>query len=134
MKKIDIVKEYLVKENVKKALLHEIDLLLDSNYGEEIQLIYSLVETPKEDLGDYFKVITKEQCLKLKWQFINSTLDAVQRFIAWDEDIKVSNSTIKKGMKEINFYNDFNNYFIDNLNGDSDNIAIFKRWFIGKNK
>lgn len=132
MKKIEIVKEYLLKRDNLKDMVREIELLLDNNYGSNIQYIYSLVNTDKEELGEYFKNITKEECLKLKWQIIEATLDTVQRFIIWESDIEISQSTIKKAMKEINFYNDFNLMILDGLNGDIDNINTFKRWFISK--
>lgn len=132
MTKLQMVKEYLKKENVKEQINKELDLMLDNNYGETIQFMYALLETDKNELGENFRTISKDECIKLKWQVINATLEIIQRFITWDNDVEVSQSTIKKGMKELNFYNEFNNHFVENLNGDIENIKIFKRWFIKK--
>lgn len=134
MKKIEIAKEWISNNNNVEWTINQLDLYLENNHGQNIQFIYSLINTDKkefEENGPYkYRNIKKSECLELKWAIINDTLKVVQYGVLYDNNIEVSENTIKKAMKELNFYNTFNNKFINSLNGESENIEIFKRWFI----
>ena len=136
MKKIEMVKKWLEDKNNIEWLQGEVDLLLENNYGADVQFLYNLVDDTKEDLGDYYKKIDKSQALKLKWGIIKACEDALSYGIRFDVNcIDISIYTIKKACKELNFYSTFTTEFINNLNGEVENIAelkkVFKKYYIG---
>lgn len=130
MRKMEIVKEWLKNNANIEWLNSELELWLENNHGADIQYSYGLINRNKEDLNDYYRKIEKKECLQLKWAIIKDVLEIVKNGIAYDYDIDISDSTIKKVMKETDFYMFFNSKFVNELNGESENIEIFKRWFI----
>lgn len=132
MKKIEIVKDYLRSAKLGD-LAHEIGLLLDNNYGSEIQELYALVELPKSEYSEDcpWRKMSLAEARQLKWKYIESALATIERFVLWHKDLEVSQATIKKAMAEIGFYESFNNYFLDEcLNGESENIDVLRRVLI----
>ena len=120
--KIDVVKEWLNDSANLKWALNELALYLDNNHGSEIANLYSILKVETEG------VLTKDDVKKLKWSIISDVLSIVQRAIEWDCDISISNSTIKKAMKETDFYDKFNTMFFSSIK-ESDNLKIFKKYF-----
>lgn len=136
MKKIEMVKKWLEDKNNIEWLQGEVDLLLENNYGADVQFLYNLVDDTKEDLGDYYKKLDKSQALKLKWGIIKACEDALSCGIGFDvNNIDISIYTIKKACKEVNFYSTFTTEFINNLNGEAENIEelkkVFKKYYLG---
>lgn len=136
MKKIEMVKSWLKNKNNIEWLQGETQLLLENNYGAETQFLYSLVDSSKEDLGDYYKKLDKSQALKLKLGIIKACEDALCYGIRFDvNNIDISIYTIKKACKEVNFYSTFTTEFINNLNGEAENIEelkkVFKKYYLG---
>lgn len=135
MKKIEMVKKWLEDINNIKWLQSEVDLLLNNNYGADIQYLYNLVDDTKEDLGDYYKKLDKSQALKLKWGIIKACEDALTYGIRFDiNNTDISIYTIKKACKELNFYVTFTTEFINSLDGEAENIAelkkVFKKYYL----
>ena len=120
--KIDVAKEYLINDANLKWTLNELDLYLENTHGPEIANLYSILKSEKEG------VLTKDNVKKLKWNIISDVLCIVQRAIEWDCDVTISESTIKKAMKETDFYDKFNTMFFSSIK-ESDNLKIFKKYF-----
>lgn len=120
--KIDVAKKWLSNAANLKWTLNELDLYLDNNHGPEIANLYSILKDETEG------ILTKADVKKLKWSIISDVLCIVQRAIEWDCDVTVSESTIKKAMKETDFYDKFNTMFFNNIE-ESDNLKIFKKYF-----
>ena len=98
------------------------DLYLDNNHGPEVANLYSILK------GETEGVLTKDDIKRLKWSIISDVLSIVKWYIGWYEDISISESTIKKAMKETDFYDKFNTMFFSSIK-DSDNLKIFKKYF-----
>lgn len=120
--KIDVAKEYLSNDANLIWILNELDLYLNNNHGPEIANLYSILHSETEG------TLTKDDIKKLKWGIISDVLCIVQRAIEWDCDVTISESTIKKSMKEVDFYDKFNTMFFSSIK-DSDNLKIFKTYF-----
>lgn len=120
--KIDVAKEYLSNDANLTCILNELDLYLNNNHGPEIANLYSILHSEIDG------ILTKADVKKLKWSIISDVLCIVQRAIEWDCDVTVSESTIKKAMKETDFYDKFNTMFFNNIE-ESDNLKIFKKYF-----
>lgn len=120
--KIDVAKEYLSNDADLKWTLNELDLYLDNNHGQEIANLYSILK------GEIQSTLTKADVKRLKWIIVSDVLSIVQRAIEWDYDITISESTIKKSMKEVDFYDTFNTMFFSSIE-ESDNLKIFKKYF-----
>ena len=119
--KIDVVKEWLNDSANLKWTLNELDLYLENNHGSEISNLYSILHSETEG------VLTKDDIKRLKWVIISDVLCIVEWCIGRYEDISISESTIKKAMKETDFYDRFNTMFFSNIK-DSDNLQIFKKY------
>lgn len=120
--KIDVAKEYLSNDANLTCILNELDLYLNNNHGQEIANLYSILK------GETEGVLTKDDIKRLKWSIIFDVLSIVEWCIGWYEDISISESTIKKAMKETDFYDKFNTMFFSIIK-DSDNLKIFKKYF-----
>ena len=120
--KIDVVKEWLNDSANLKWTLNELDLYLENNHGSEISNLYSILH------GETEGVLTKDDIKRLKWVIISDVLCIVEWCIGRYEDISISESTIKKAMKETDFYDRFNTMFFSNIK-DSDNLQIFKKYW-----
>ena len=120
--KIDVVKKWLSNDANLKWTLNELDLYLDNNHGPEVANLYSILK------GETEGVLTKDDIKRLKWSIISDVLSIVKWYIGWYEDISISESTIKKAMKETDFYDKFNTMFFSSIK-DSDNLKIFKKYF-----
>ncbi len=122
MKKIEIAKKWLNNVDNLEWILNELELWLDNNHDSEMTEIHSILQGEVED------TLTKENAKRLKWTIVADVLQIVQNGIAWDEDIEISEATIKKAMKETDFYNRFNTMFINNF-PESDSLEMFKKYF-----
>ena len=120
--KIDVVKKWLSNDANLKWTLNELDLYLDNNHGPEVANLYSILK------GETEGVLTKDDIKRLKWSIISDVLSIVKWYIGWYEDISISESTIKKAMKETDFYDKFNTMFFNSIE-DSDNLKTFKKYF-----
>lgn len=120
--KIDVAKEYLSNDANLTWILNELDLYLNNNHGPEIANLYSILHSEIDG------ILTKADVKRLKWIIISNVLYIVEWCIGWYEDISISKSTIKKAMKETDFYDKFNTMFFSSIK-DSDNLKIFKKYF-----
>lgn len=126
MTKKEILKNELLKKDVYyNRIMNEVDLLLENNFGQEIQELFDLVDREKEEFDHNYRTLKLSDVRPLKWAYIESVLKAVSFFI--DVEFDFSDATLKKAMKETNFYQDFNKYYTDNLNGETENVEVFKR-------
>lgn len=120
--KIDVAKKWLNDSANMKWLLDETHLYLENNHDSEIMNLYFIL---KDEMPG---ILTKADVKRLKWVIISDVLCIVQRAIEWDCDVAISESTIKKAMKETDFYDKFNTMFFSSIK-DSDNLKIFKKYF-----
>lgn len=122
MKKIEIAKQWLNNVDNLEWILNNLGLYLDNNHGARILELHSILK------GNIEGTLTKEDVKMLKWIIVADVLAIVKDGIAWDEDIEISEATIKKAMKETDFYTRFNTMFINNLQA-SNNLEVFKKYF-----
>lgn len=135
MSKKDKIKRMLIdnKEGDFSFLLREIKLLLENNYGSDIQFLFSLIETEKEEFSDdgcfKWRELVRREATLLKSYYIAAFTQAIRRCVEWEseEDFSFSDATLKKALKELNYYNQFNSLFCSNLNGENNNIDVFKK-------
>ena len=120
--KIDVAKKWLNDSANMKWLLDETHLYLENNHDSEIMNLYFIL---KDEMPG---ILTKADVKRLKWVIISDVLCIVQRAIEWDCDVAISESTIKKAMKETDFYDKFNTMFFNSIE-DSDNLKTFKKYF-----
>ena len=120
--KIDVAKKWLNDSANMKWLLDETHLYLENNHDSEIMNLYFIL---KDEMPG---ILTKADVKRLKWVIISDVLCIVQRAIEWDCDVAISESTIKKAMKETDFYDKFNTMFFSSIK-DSDNLKTFKKYF-----
>ena len=128
MTKKEIIKEWFQDDENIKFIHRNIDLYLDNNYGCTCQYLYSLVNTEKKELEDYYRIITRQEAISLKNYVCLAYMDVIEFGLNYD-GMQASKSTIKKVMKENNIFNSLTTYFINNLNGESENIEILKKVF-----
>lgn len=128
MTKKELIKEWFEnKENIN-FIHREADLYLENNYGCTCQYLYSLVNTEKKELEEYYKTITRQEAIKIKNYICLAYMEAIKFGLNYD-GIEANEATIKKAMKENNIFNSLTTYFINNLNGGSENIEIIKKVF-----
>lgn len=128
MTKKEIIKKWFQDGENIKFIHREADLYLENNYGCTCNYLYSLIETKKEELGEYYKLITRQDAIMLKNYVCRAYIDAIKFGLNYD-GIEASEAMIKKAMKENNIFNSLTTYFIDKLNGESENIEIIKKVF-----
>lgn len=134
------IKKILVtnKKEDYSFLLREIPLLLENNYSAEVQFLFSLIEEEKNNFSDeeFFKwrVLKRKEAVFLKNYYIASFMQALRRCVEWEseESFTFSDATLKKVLKDLNYYNEFNQFFCNNLNGENINIDIFKKVLLKK--
>lgn len=120
--KIDVAKKWLNDSANMKWLLDETHLYLENNHDSEIMNLYFIL---KDEMPG---ILTKADVKRLKWIIISDVLCIVQRAIEWDCDVAISESTIKKAMKETDSFLLFNAIFRNSIE-ESDNLKIFKKYF-----
>ena len=120
--KIDVAKKWLNDSANMKWLLDETHLYLENNHDSEIMNLYFILK------GEMPGILTKADVKRLKWIIISDVLCIVQRAIEWDCDVTISESTIKKAMKEVDFYDKFNTMFFSSIE-ESDTLKIFNKYF-----
>ncbi len=136
MSKIDVVKQWISdKNNQEWIMIDRLDMYLWNNHGGDIAFLYDLINAEKSEFdSEYeeyqYRPINKKECKILKWTIIGDVLDIIKDGVYCDMSTDVSHATIKKALKELELYTVLNNMFIDNLNGEQDNIDFFKKHFM----
>lgn len=122
-----MLKEWLSKKENVNFVFSEVEMYLSSNYGEKINNLYELVEIPKKyfEEGD-FRILKKSDAITLKNAVFKAFIDAIKFALQYDE-IEISDYKLKKELKE--FYSFLNNKFLNELNGEKQNIDILKESF-----
>lgn len=127
MTKLEAVKVLLNNRENVNYMLNEMDLMLDNNYGAEVQELYSLVSIDKEDLGDSYRELKRTDITTLKAFIITTALEITKNLFDYEYSMEVSTATIKKAMKEINFYTWFNEEFVNGLQGETVNVEKLRK-------
>lgn len=124
MRKKDVIIE-IVKD--EEWFLSEMHMYLKNNYGSNVQYLYDLVDVPREDWdGNFYKKLTKKDARELKHYIFNSCMDIIRFQIKW-QCLNISDTTIKNTLKEIGFFKKFNELFLNNLNGEDENIEELRK-------
>lgn len=122
-----MLKEWLSKKENINFVFSEVGMYLSSNYGEKINNLYELVEIPKKYFEEKnFKILKKSEAIILKNYICKSFIDSIKFDLQYDE-IKMSDYKLKKELKE--FYPILNNRFLNELNGENENINILRQCF-----
>ncbi len=122
-----MLKEWLSKKENINFVFSEVGMYLSSNYGEKINNLYELVEIPKKYFEEKdFKILKKSEAIILKNYICKSFIDSIKFGLQYDE-IKMSDYKLKKELKE--FYPILNNRFLNELNGENENINILRQCF-----
>lgn len=106
-------------------MTNQIDLYLENNYDEKCMDLFNYINLPKDDFSEEYpyRKLTLKEARELKWYYIKS----VEDFLNWYLPIEVSRATLIKACKTLDFFKNFNTYYLKNLNGEDENIETFKR-------
>lgn len=121
-----MLKDWLSKEKNVNFVFSEVGMYLSSNYGEQVNNLYELVEIPKKYFDNNYRILTKSEAIKLKNYVFKAFIDAIKFGLQYDE-IEFTDYKLKNELKE--FYSFLNNRFINELNGELENINILKQAF-----
>lgn len=122
-----MLKNWLNEEKNVNFVFSEVGMYLSSNYGEKVNNLYELVEIPKKYFEESdFKILKKSEAIILKNYICKAFIDAIKFGLQYDE-IEISDYKLKKELKE--FYSFLNNRFLNELNGEKQNIDILKQCF-----
>lgn len=119
----ETIKSFLTKQDYIEWLGYIVSAELKNKDNNFLKL-YNLLLEDESDLKEEYRKITIKEARIIKWEYINRIIiDIIYHF-----DGVPSEYIVKKAMKETNFYNTFNNYFIKNeLSGSKENIEVFKK-------
>lgn len=121
-----MLKDWLSKEKNVNFVFSEVGMYLSSNYGEQVNNLYKLVEIPKKYFDNNYRILTKSEAIKLKNYVFKAFIEAIKFGLQYDE-IEFTDYKLKNELKE--FYSFLNNKFINELNGELENINILKQAF-----
>ena len=128
MTKKEKINGWLQETNNINYIFRNVDLYLDNNYGGDIQYLYSLVDTEEKELGGYYRPLQKKEITILKGYICKSFIDVIKDGLNWD-GIEASESTIKNTLKMYGWYTVLTTRFLNELNGEIENIDILKEAF-----
>lgn len=129
MNKKEKINNWLKEKNNINYIFRNVDLYLENNYGGDIQYLYALVDREeKEFLDGYYRPLQKKEIILLKNYICKSFIDVIKDGINWD-GIDASESTIKHTLKMYGWYKVLTTQFINELNGETENINILKESF-----
>lgn len=105
----------------------EVDSCLYSNYGGDFSNLYALVNTDSEEFEkDFYREITDAEAETIKRHYIPLVVEAIKSGLAWFEGVEATDKEIKTAMIKTDFFDKFNKYYIENLNGSVENIKTFE--------
>lgn len=124
MKKTEVILKTLGELDLN-YMTNQIDLYLENNYDKKCMDLFSYINSPKSDFSEEYpyRKLTLREARELKWYYIKS----VESFLHWYLPIEVSRTTLIKSCKTLDFFKNFNTYYINLLNGEDENIETFKR-------
>lgn len=129
MNKKEKINEWLKNNSNINYIFKNVDLYLENNYGGDIQYLYALVDREEKKFQEgYYRTLQKKEITLLKNYICKSFIDVIKNGTNWD-DIEASESTIRNTLKMYDWYTVLTTRFLNELNGEIENINALKKAF-----